>query len=416
MKAQRARALPLVRIAAGPKPESAPTFPPQKRRGLNSMFGLTTGLLVLGAVTAAPSDDEVRLADGRVLVGTVQRDGDTVSIETVEGTVRVAEGEVVRVRTSAELEAELERLAAASPAGAHTDLELARMARGWGLLPQMWRRLDRCVEDADASAGVQRRLNDFLATLEPELLPLEVRQAGMPARARALVRQVRDAAGPARAAAVVGVLATIGDAERVLLDSARRAALPEQRWAAMRALAQRGEHHRGFVRMRAILDRDRELRREIARSEVSAGDPVATLQQWTPGLLHDDPAIRIRTANAMAELGAEQAVEVLAAAGPIAGTPRAAAGGIAKRAHMFQTTTRSIVRDFDVEIAQAAAVANPVIGTATSGVSFDVAVPAVVTKRVAIEKAYRRALHKLTGEDPGPRTDQWAGWSAARGR
>jgi hypothetical protein len=81
---------------------------------------------------------------------------------------------------------------------------------------------------------------------------------------------------------------------------------------------------------------------------------------------------------------------------------------------MLQTTMRSYIRDFDVEIAQAAAVANPIIDTTREGVVLDVAVAAVITQRVETEAAYRRALVRLTGSDPGGDPARWAAWLAQR--
>jgi len=144
------------------------------------------------------------------------------------------------------------------------------------------------------------------------------------------------------------------------------------------------------------------------------GDPRAAVLGLARGLAHDVPMIRMRTADAFAELGGSEAAVLLALAGPRAGMPARGVASGGTRAHMASIDSRAFIADFDVEIAQASAVANPRIGTAQSGVVLDVNVPAVITQRVQIERSYRRALRKITGADPGANPGSWADWLAHR--
>ena len=377
---------------------------------------LLTAAPLLG-LASPPHGDEVRLTDGRVLVGAVKRDGDTLQITTRTGVVKVRHSEVSVIRLEKELRAEVAGLAKAAGAGAtaFTQLQLARTAHGYQLEREMWRHLDRCVVALEDGTAAQRQLRQFLGQLEPELLSPRYRQAKTAMRVRGLVRQVRPTAGAGKRAAVVELLVREPGAVDALRRAARREPLPEQRLAAIEALQRRDPQGTvGFVQLRTVLDRDAGMRKATAELVAAAGAANSAVRSLAAGLMHDAPVIRKRTAEAFANMKASDAVPLLVAAGPLAGTPRRASGSFVARSHMFQTTTRSIIRDFDVEIAQAAAVANPVIGTAQSGVVLDVAVPAVITQRLAIERSYRKALKRLTGSDPGRGTAGWDGWLAAR--
>jgi hypothetical protein len=376
-------------------------------------------VVALGAFSSALNADEVRLADGRVLVGRVvaKDGGDTLEIETRAGVVTVARADVLGIRTDPELRAALRELGKGLKQGPHTSLQLARTALSYGLEAELWKHLDECLAQLDQTdeQPVRRQLERFVVTLAPEVVPARLRDAEPKHRVRGIVRSVRAGVGPGKRAAIVELLAHEPDADPFLREAAVREALPEQRLLAIQALAKRPQvDHSTFVTGRTILDDDAEVRRGAARQIAALGQGAEAVRRLVPGLMHDVPAIRIRTADALAGLNEPSAVPVLVAAGPLAGVPAAAAGNAGVRGHMFSLTTRAYIRDFDVEIAQAAAVANPVIGTVSNGVVLDVNVAAVITERVNIEDAYRRALRRLTGADPGRDPAGWSRWLLAR--
>ena len=315
---------------------------------------------------------------------------------------------------AAQRRAELRKMAK-DQTGALAQLRLAHTAHAWGLSREMWQHLDACF-DAERSDAVDRQLRAFLGSVADELVPEHARQADAAKQVRALVRLARPQLGAARRAAVVGLLAGLPDVDEVLRDLAVREALPEQRLAAVEALLRRdATGNEAFVCKRAVRDRDAVARAGAAQVIAAHGDTDRAIRRWAPGFLSDEPATRVFTAEAMANLGNEDAAALIAAAGPFAGTPtRAEAGGIGTRAHMYKLTNRSFVRDFEVEIAQAAAVANPVVDTVRDGVVLDVNVAAVVSHQATIEQAYRAALTRLIGADPGPNPATWADWLRAR--
>lgn len=294
-------------------------------------------------------------------------------------------------------------------------LRLAHTAHEQGLTKEMWQHLEACFA-AERSDAVDRQLRAFLGSVAEEIVPVELQQADAAKRARALVRMARPKLGVAQRAAVVEVLASLPDVDELLRDLAVREALPEQRLAAVEALLRRdATANEAFVCKRAVRDRDAIVRSGAVAVIAAHGDGDRAIRRWAPGFLSDEPAMRVFAAQAMANLGNKDAAALIAAAGPFAGTPtRAEAGGVGTRAHMYKMTTRSFVRDFEVEIAQAAAVANPVVDTVREGVVLDVNVAAVVSQQTTIEAAYRAALTSLIGADPGPNPGTWAEWLRAR--
>jgi hypothetical protein len=358
--------------------------------------------------------DEVRLRDGTTLVGQTRSAGDAVIVETLEGTVRVARQDIVRIRTDAELHAELETLATRSAATPFARLQLAETARDWGLQDAMWELLDECIDACRQAPHLQARLRAFLGALEPQVLPAKWRRAPTDVRVRELLLRVRGEHGPALAAAVAEILAREPDADESLRQRARSAGQPAERLTAVEALALRpGEGNDRFALRTPIVDGSAEVRREAARAIARRGAASDAIRYLAPGLLHDHPLVRIRTAEAYGHLSDPAAIELLVVAGPLAGTARATAAG-AVRGHVAILDQQSYIRDFDVEVAQASFIADPKVDVVQQGVVLDATVHAVVTHRTHIVGAYRRAIIGLAGDDPGSDPAGWADWWSER--
>src|SRR5690606_14577458 len=196
------------------------------------------GVLLAAGVAA----DEVRLKDGRVLIGATEVRDEVVRVTTRDGVETVPRAAVQRIRSDAELTAELERLAARFGDAPHARLELARIARDFGLLDRMWELLDGLVEDrAQLAAALRPRLDAFLAEFEGDLLPRALRTAPAERRVKELLLRVRPDTSPGRRAAVAAILAGVTDADAVarLRESARKAMHSVAREVAVRALAAR---------------------------------------------------------------------------------------------------------------------------------------------------------------------------------
>jgi hypothetical protein len=376
---------------------------------------LSSGFLCADLLRA----DEVRLKDGRVLVGKVKISGKSLQVQTREKSLRLSMSEVEGIRSEAELREELRGLAERSPRdSAHSQLELARQAQAWALKPELWQHLDLALRLSEAQDKNQERLRSFLGELERDILPRRLRHASPKTRVRELLFRVRPTQPTSLRAAVVEILARMEDAADPLRRKARTASSSMQRLAAVEAIAKRQEGNgKPFMYRTAILDRSAAVRRDVMSKAASQGDSLEAIQYLAPGLGHDSPMVRMRTADAFANLQDSSleegaAIDLLVTAGPLA-----AAGplpGGSTRAHVAITSQEAYVRDYDVEIAQSAFVADPIVDVLSSGVVLDATVHAVVSVRTQVVDSYRRALTRLTGDDPGPRTASWSEWLQQR--
>ncbi|MBM4062607.1 MAG: hypothetical protein FJ265_16145 [Planctomycetes bacterium] len=368
--------------------------------------------------------DEFRLADGRVLVGKAVDKGDTWEIATNDGIVIVAKTQVVAHRRENELREELAGRARAAGDTAFANLHLAASARELGLVPELWRHLDRAVRQqreatapahlqAAPRAPLQRRIDDFLAQLEPEVLPRKWRAADVRTRVHRLLEQLRADAGPGRTAAIEELLVREPNADQDLRLEARRNVSAQRRTVALGALLRReAAGNDSFVLRTTVLDGSPEVREaaaELLRGHGRAD--AAAVTYLAPGLMHQNGRMRVRTAEAFAALGHRDALRLLVLAGPNAGVALAAADP-AVRGHVAFLNQQAYIRDFDVEVASASFIADPKVGLLQSGAVLDVTVAGVFEATVIV-RAYRQALRRLAGSDPGADPRAWATWLGA---
>ncbi len=194
----------------------------------------------------------------------------------------------------------------------------------------------------------------------------------------------------------------LGDAVRMA-----RKGTAAQRWIAVYLLG-RTESTRRVKPLyrRALGDPSPPVRREAVASLV-AHDDGTTLGPFVKALLHsENGAVRLHAAEALETLGDRRAIPALALA------LRATEGGGVVRNNVIFTRQRAYVKDYDVEIAQGAAIADPVIDIVTEGVVLDVGVVSIVTQR----RAFRRSLRALSRKDFGYDARAWARWYETSGR
>lgn len=369
---------------------------------------------VLLAATA--SADEVRLLDGRVLVGAVTKSADALTVTTKQGPVTVALADVREHRTDDDLRRALAEAARAAGEAPFAQLQLAQRAHACGLLPEAWQRFDKVVAalpTLTADAPLRARAAAFAGELADELLPPGRRDDGAKSQVAALLDGVHAATGPGRIYAIETLLARLPGADVELRAQARRNGNARRRLAALAALQQRGEAgSERFVLRTCVLDASDEVRAGAAAIAAPTFD-ADDLAYVATGLDHPYPKVRIRTAELLGAVGAPAALPLLADAGPRAAVGLAAPdAGDTPRAHMMVVQQQAYVRDFDVEVAQAAAVADPKIGVVQSGVVLDVAVHGVYEVRTIV-RAYRVAIRKLAGSDPGDDPAAWRAFVAA---
>ncbi|MAD33590.1 MAG: hypothetical protein CMJ88_07515 [Planctomycetes bacterium] len=359
---------------------------------------------------------ELRLNDGRVLVGVVRSQGPDYVVETREALVNVARRDVQSVRDRSALQAALKAKTKKSGDSAFARFQLAKIARQYGLEPEMWRLLDSAIAalpppDRETGDSLRRRLRDFLAELAPELLPVTARRAPTAKRVQALLRLCHATTKPGKRAAIEELLVREPNADQVLREHARRHGSFRQRIAAVAALQRRETAgNTRFVLRTTVLDRSEKVRAaaaEIGRVGVTAED----VAYMASGLGHTSAKVRVRTASALGALGHQAAIDFLVQAGPhaAAGLRRAPNDAGASRGHIAFLNQQAYVRDFNVEVAAAAFIADPQIDVLQSGTVLDVTVVGVTEVR-KIVYAYRSALKALAGRDPGPDPRAWATW------
>lgn len=371
----------------------------------SSRFAVVVGLLVAPALA-----DEIKLRDGRVLVGTVREVGASLRVQTTDGVVTVAASEVLERRTDDELRGAFAQLEERAGDSAFERLELAREARRHGLHAEMWRMLDECLAREPLRAGRDDRVSAFLAELEP-VLRAGKRSTWTKERVRDLLARVKPGAPASCAAAVEEILAHAPEAHPFLRKEARSASRPDQRRVALRALARSADDETTrFLYRTMLVDRTADVRGSAAGIVQELGKTADAIAYLTHGLAHEAPVVRIRTAEAFAAMGDAAAAPALVAAGPLAGVAAAGSGGDATRGNIAFLRQESYVRDFNVEVAQASFIADPVVDVLQSGEVLDASVQAVVAYRSKIVGAYRSALQKLTGSDPGRDPAKWSAW------
>ncbi len=372
-------------------------------------------IAVLALILLAPPvlAEEVRLKDGRTLYGKVTQDQGTLTVATRDGAVQVALSEVASRTSDAELRRKLRQLASEREDSPLLRLQLATIARTQGLEPEMWEHLDALwAFDSDRRAPLQRRIDEFLGQLEPDLLAPRFAAAPAETRVRELIKGHSKTESEGRREARLELLRRAPNADKDLRQEARAQRTPAARVLAMAALAGRSTAgNDAFLWRTAILDRDLAVRQsamQLARDYDKAKGAVEYLRR---GLMHESADVRVRTAEALAELGDESAMEPIVAAGPLAGARLAAGSGQpGARAHVAFLEQQSYLRDFDVEVASSSFIGDPQTDVLQSGTVLDVEVHSVVAERIRIQKAYRRALQRLGGSDPGPDPKVWASW------
>lgn len=288
-------------------------------------------------------------------------------------------------------------------------LQLAKAARKDGDSTEMWRQLDRALKalPADRDAPVARQLRAFLATTEPFFIGENSAQMTHARRVEALLLHARHGQKRSKAAAIVELMARAPRVDAQLQKHARKNTSPARRLAALAAIDHRpGDSNRNFVLRTAVVDRTKSVRKnviDIVRPALRDGD----VDYLAAGLGHSMPKVRIRTAEALANLGNPKAIDLLVKAGPVAAVGLADGTGATTRAHVAFLQQTSYARDFDVEVASSAFIADPRVDVIQQGAVLDATVMGVSVVRT-IRRSYQRALKQLSGRDPGRDVRKWA--------
>lgn len=161
---------------------------------------------------------------------------------------------------------------------------------------------------------------------------------------------------------------------------------------------------------RIFVDPAPEVRQAAVRALAARKDSkiVARLS----GAVNESSALsRVHSAEALGEMRMAEAVPALAKR--LKALNQAAAGAPYAPANFFYSgTQRAYVAGYQAEVAQASAIAEPIISTLMDGVVLDVRVLGVSSERgIAFEKnVIHNALVKIAGADLGNKPEAWLAW------
>ena len=203
-----------------------------------------------------------------------------------------------------------------------------------------------------------------------------------PAHRELAIRRLTELADPAR---TLTPLLSVGRAhERALAAHALRRLAPAK---SLEPLLQR-----------CALDGSREVRAEAAHALAATGEEGVILP-LVRALSSEYSSVRANSAEALGVAGFPAAVPVLKAQLTRLTEPAKASSRTAPpRNHIFVGKQTAYVQDFDVEVAQAAAVADPQVNTLHQGAVLDVRVLAVTSSQTTTRAeltAVRAALQRL---------------------
>jgi len=160
---------------------------------------------------------------------------------------------------------------------------------------------------------------------------------------------------------------------------------------------------------RAVLDSSEDVRRGAAVALRGAHDP-GVLVPIVRALESDTPAVRTNAAQALGYVGHPAAVEPLMLSLLSMAQSRVGARRI-PHSNIFVGKQTAYIQDFNVEVAQFQAVADPQINVLIQGAVLDAGVHAVREYVSTHEKRVTRAsLRRLTGANPGDRIEDWRQW------
>jgi HEAT repeat protein len=196
---------------------------------------------------------------------------------------------------------------------------------------------------------------------------------------------------------------TLPDA--ALLDPMKKLLLAphvETRVFAVRTLSRIGDRTAlPFLIRTSMYDAKEEVRNAAFRA-IKGFKDADVFYPYARATLSNEALVSIQGAKALAALGDMRGVDVILRKVSLA-------LGEAGRANIMVGQQNSYIQDFDVEIAQAAAIGDPIVQTIRDGIILDVKVLGGSGEGWIVQQrgAYARALQDLTGRDFG---EDWKAW------
>jgi hypothetical protein len=161
----------------------------------------------------------------------------------------------------------------------------------------------------------------------------------------------------------------------------------------------------------AVLDPSEDVR-HLSALALRAVDEPGVIVPVVRALSSDSSGVRANAAEALGVMGYTAAVEPLIARLATASTAAADSGGRwPPHGNIFVGSQIAYVQDFDVQVAQYAAIAKPIINTLVTGDVLDAGVVSELDVVYEVEVAnIGKSLQKLTGLSHGKTAKEWLKW------
>lgn len=157
--------------------------------------------------------------------------------------------------------------------------------------------------------------------------------------------------------------------------------------------------------VRSLLDGSEDVRREASLSLKASGEEAAILPA-VRALSSASDAVRANAIESLGLMGYPAAVEPLVTR---LAALQSGSSHSAPRAHIYIGRQMAYIQDFDVEVAQGAAIADPMINTLVEGSLLDARVIGVTVFTSSVEsQRIRSSLAKITGEERSAKG--WLAW------
>jgi hypothetical protein len=375
---------------------------------------LPTAPAFLVATLAVASPDVVELRDGTRHPGESRTRKETVELVSPIGVMKFPAAEVARVERRNDLLPLYRSALEAAGTRAHALVTLSKWCLERGLYPEAF----DCVDRAVAAAPQDPHVTEALGAIARDAVLDGAPPSEWPdveTRERLLDRVVGKS--PSRAAFARALLLQAQDEELVpwLLGELEDLDVGVRAGAAALLGDVGGTRALGKLIRLSLVDGNSTVR-DAARASALRSNHPDLASPYLRALETDDERIRMRAYPALAEIRDPRVVPALLAMfdpRPVQGG--GSGGGALPRSHVSFGAQQAFVQDFDVEIAQGAVIAKPVIGVIQSGVVLDVTIAGVVVVSHVEKAAVVGALRRLSGESFGADKAAWSRWWESQG-
>lgn len=328
--------------------------------------------------------------------------------------LQLDEDSVLSWRSEAQLESEARKLSRALGAKDHgRRVELARWMMSEGLVEEATEEIDRVLH-------LEPDFEPAIALLDERAFPKPRPHPG-DADPTPFVKNIVAAgvsAGPVdRELLIHGLIAlqareggpeVLRDVLRAELRSPR---ILRRTFAAhaLRRLEVSEEREVFAIMQRCILDTSRPVREEAARA-LSATDTPGIVAPLVKALDSDSRAVRTNAAESLGNVGFATAVPALVS--HFNSLPQSGGSSMAKvAAHIYIGSHYAYVGDFDLEIAQGASIADPIVMQGQEAKILDARLAGISGYTYRTEyRSVSTALKQLTGANPGSSPSDWQRW------